>query len=143
MTQSIQKAIAEAGIGDRLVMPGYVARPELPLWYSGADLFVYPSTYEGFGYPVLEAMSAGTPVISSNTSSLPEIAGDAGLLVPPREEKQLAAAMASILTDGSLTANLREQGLKQADKFSWTESVRTCLNLYESLGSRVHSEVKQ
>lgn len=143
MTQSIQKAIADAGIGDRLIMPGYVARAELPLWYCGADLFVYPSTYEGFGFPVLEAMSAGTPVITSNASSLPEIASDAGLLVPPREVNQLAATMASILTDGSLAASLRARGLEQAAKFSWTESVRTCLNLYQSLGSHVQSEVKQ
>ena len=143
MTQSIQEAIAEAGIGDRLVMPGYVARTELPLWYSGADLFVYPSTYEGFGYPVLEAMSAGTPAITSNSSSLPEITGDAGLLVPPREENQLAAAMAEILTDGSLAASLRKRGLERSASFSWSKSVRTCLNLYQSLGSHVHSEAKQ
>lgn len=143
MTQPIEKAIAAAGIGERIIMPGYVARAELPLWYSGADLFVYPSTYEGFGYPVLEAMSSGTPVISSNTSSLPEIAGDAGVLVPPREEDRLTAAMARILTDKDLSESLRARGSEQAGKFSWTESVRTCLNLYQSLGSHVHSEVKQ
>ncbi len=143
MTQSIQEAIAEAGIGERLIMPGYVERAELPLWYSGADLFVYPSTYEGFGYPVLESMFAGTPVITSNSSSLPEIAGDAGLLVPPREESQLAAAMTNILTDGNLAASLRAQGLERSASFSWSKSVRTCLDLYQSLGSHVHSEVKQ
>lgn len=143
MTQSIQEAIAEAGIGERIIMPGYVPRAELPLWYSGADLFVYPSTYEGFGYPVLESMSAGTPVITTNTSSLPEIAGDAGVLVSPREISQLAAAIASILTDGNRAASLRARGLEQAGSFSWTESVRTCLNLYRSLGSHVQSEVKQ
>lgn len=138
MTQSIQGAIAESGIGERLIMPGYVAREELPLWYSGADLLVYPSTYEGFGYPVLEAMSSGTPVIASKTSSLPEIVGDAGVLVPPREESQLTAAMASILTDRNLAESLRTRGLSQAERFSWTESVRTCLSLYQSLGSGLH-----
>lgn len=134
MTQSIQDAIAEAGISDRLIMPGYVPRADLPLWYSGADLFVYPSTYEGFGYPVLEAMSSGTPVITSNTSSLPEIARDAGVLVPPRQEGQLAAAIASILSDDNLSDRLRARGLRQAGRFSWTHSVRTCLSLYQSLG---------
>ena len=136
MTQAIQTAIEETGIGDRVLMPGYVAREELPLWYSSADLFVYPSTYEGFGYPALEAMASGTPVIVSNTSSLPEVVGDAGMLVPPREVSQLAAAMASILTDSVLADKLRSRGLEQATKFNWTDSVRTCLSLYQSLGSQ-------
>ena len=135
MTQAIQQAIEDAGIGDRVLMPGYVAREELPLWYSSADLFVYPSTYEGFGYPALEAMASGTPVIASNTSSLPEVVGDAGMLVAPREVSRLATAMAGILTDSELADKLRSRGLKQAIKFNWVDSVHTCLDIYQSLGS--------
>ncbi|MYB75789.1 MAG: glycosyltransferase family 4 protein [Chloroflexi bacterium] len=140
MTQAIQQAIAEANVGERLLMPGYVARAELPLWYSSADVFVYPSTYEGFGYPVLEAMASGTPVITSNTSSMPEIASDAGVLVSPREESTLAAAMASILTDTALADSLRARGLEQASRFSWDKSVRTCMNLYQSLGTQAPTQ---
>ena len=143
MTQAIQQAIAEAGIGDRLLMPGYVAREELPMWYSSAELFAYPSSYEGFGYPVLEAMASGTPVIASNTSSLPEVVRDAGLLVPPRAENQLATAMASILTDSAFADALRERGLKQATCFSWSNSVRICLELYEALGPQAPPARKQ
>ncbi len=143
MTQAIQQAIAEAGIGDRLLMPGYVAREELPMWYSSAELLAYPSSYEGFGYPVLEAMASGTPVIASNTSSLPEVVRDAGVLVPPRAENQLATAMASILTDSAFADALRERGLKQATCFSWSNSVRICLELYEALGPQAPPARKQ
>ena len=140
MTQAIDEAMKDSAIHERIIMPGYVPREELPLWYSSADLLVYPSSYEGFGYPVLEAMASGTPVIASNASSLPEIVRDAGLLVPPRAEQQLASAMASVLTDNALADELRERGLKQAARFSWTDSVRVCLELYQSCGSQAPSK---
>lgn len=136
MTRAIQQAIAETEIGDRLLLPGYVPREELPLWYGGADLLAYPSSYEGFGYPALEAMACGTPVIASNTSSLPEIVQDAGLLVPPRAEQELAAAITRILSDTALAERLREQGLKQAANFSWSDSVQVCLHLYAAIGAK-------
>ncbi len=135
MTQPIGDAILAAGIGDRLLEPGYVAREELPMWYSCADLLVYPSSYEGFGYPLLEAMAAGTPVIASNTSSMPEVAGAAGLLVPPRSEQELACAVTQVLTDRALADSMRERGLTQAARFTWSDSVGVCLQLYEALGS--------
>ncbi len=135
MTQAIETAITESKIGDRLLMPGYVAREELPMWYSCADLLVYPSSYEGFGYPALEAMASGVPVIASNTSSLPEVVGDAGVLAPSRDQAQLAAAMSRVLTDDALAASLRERGIEQAGRFSWPDSVRVCLDVYRTLGS--------
>jgi glycosyltransferase involved in cell wall biosynthesis len=143
MTQRIQEAIVQAGIGDRLIMPGYVPREELPLWYSSADLLVYPSSYEGFGYPALEAMASGTPVVASNASSLPEVVGDAGLLVPPRKEDKLAAAIESVLTDQALADALSVQGLEQASRFSWSDSVNTCLELYRTLGTSAVLERNQ
>jgi len=81
--EEIFAAIAESGVAQEIILPGYVRRAELPFWYSAADAFVYPSLYEGFGLPVLEAMACGAPVITSNVSSLPELAGDAGVLVIP------------------------------------------------------------
>lgn len=142
MTQAIQDAIAESGVGDRLLMPGYVAREELPLWYSCADVLVYPTSYEGFGYPVLEAMASGTPVIASDTSSLPEVVGAAGVLVPPRAVDQLSSAMAQLLTDPGNSDAMRERGLKQAARFSWSDSVGTCIKLYQALGSQAPFESK-
>ena len=135
MTQAIETAIAESGIGKRLLMPGYVAREELPMWYCSADLLVYPSSYEGFGYPALEAMAAGVPVIAANTSSLPEVVGDAGVFVAPRAQDQLAAAMAHVLTDNVLAADLRGRGLEQAARFSWSDSVGVCLDVYRAVGT--------
>lgn len=140
MTQAIQEAIRESGVGDRLLMPGYVDRKELPLWYSSADLLVYPSSYEGFGYPALEAMASGTPVIASDASSLPEVVASAGVLIPPRAEDALAAALVQTLTDSAYADELRALGLRQAGRFSWSDSVSTCLRLYQELGSRVPSE---
>ena len=135
MTQAMRTAIAETALGDRLLMPGYVPREELPLWYCGADLLVYPSSYEGFGYPALEAMASGVPVVASDASSIPEVVGNAGVLVPPRAQERLAAAMTEILTDSVFAGDLRERGLRQAARFSWSDSVRVCLDLYRSLGA--------
>ncbi len=110
--------------------PGYVSEEELPLWYNSAECFVYPSVYEGFGLPPLEAMSCGCPVITSNTSSLPEVVGSAGLTVGPDDEAGLSAALARLLTDPAERASRKEQGLGQAQKFTWKETARRTLEVY-------------
>ena len=112
---------------------GRVPIQDLVGLYNAASLFVYPSLYEGFGLPVLEAMACGCPVITSATSSLPEVAGDAALLVDPYNVEKLAAAMAEILDNQALATTLRERGVKQAKLFSWERCAQETLAVYNQL----------
>ena len=130
-TEAIDAALAESPVRDRIRRIGYVKQEDLPYWYCAADLVVYPSSYEGFGIPVLEAMASGTPVITSNRSSLPEVAGDAALTVDPRDIPQLAAAMTMVLASPERRATMRERGLAQARRFDWTVAAEQCLNVYQ------------
>lgn len=119
-------------LSDRVLFPGFVPTAELPWWYRAAALFVYPSLFEGFGLPVLEAMACGTPVITSNVSSLPEVAGNAALLVPPEDVVALAAAMARAWDDQALAAEMRRAGLEQAGRFSWQRTARETIAVYRA-----------
>jgi glycosyltransferase involved in cell wall biosynthesis len=107
------------GVRSRVEFTGVVAEEKLPSLYRGAEALVFPSLYEGFGLPVVEAMACGTPVVTSNTTALPEVAGDAALLVDPTSTEQIAAAIEQILSDGCLRRMLREKGLRRALDFSW------------------------
>lgn len=120
----------ELDLLDEVLFPGYIARDELPLWYNAADLFVYPSLYEGFGLPPLEAMACGTPVVVSDTSSLPEVVGDAGILVDPTSAEELAQAMERVLTDIELRDLLRARGLERARTFTWQRTARDTVSVY-------------
>jgi glycosyltransferase involved in cell wall biosynthesis len=102
---------------------------------NGAAVFVYPSFYEGFGLPPLEAMACGTPVISTNVSSIPEVVGDAGILVSPTDVEELSDAMLRVLDNETLKAQLSEKGLKQASKFSWRATAEKTVELYNEVGS--------
>ena len=113
-----------------VILPGYVPPEDLPALYRGAAVFVYPSLYEGFGLPVLEAMACGTPVICSNTSSLPEVAGDAALMVDPYDVNALARALRQILADQQLVSVLRQRGYQRMQRFSYADTART---LYRAL----------
>jgi glycosyltransferase involved in cell wall biosynthesis len=104
---------------------------ELPLWYNAAELFVYPSRFEGFGLPVLEAMACGTPVITTNVASLPEVAGDAALLVSPDDETQLVEAMRRALGDKSLRQEMVAKGLAQSAEYTWARTAHQTLETYE------------
>jgi glycosyltransferase involved in cell wall biosynthesis len=123
-------AVESLGLTGDIIFPGYVEQEELPLWYNAADLFVYPSRFEGFGLPVLEAMACGVPVVTTNASSLPEVAGDAALLVAPDDEGQLVEAMRCGLSDQTLRQEIRAKGLAQAARFSWEYTARRTLNSY-------------
>jgi glycosyltransferase involved in cell wall biosynthesis len=115
---------------------GYVEDEHLPELYRSALLFVYPSLYEGFGLPVLEAMACGTPVITSNRASLPEVAGNAALLVDPTRSEALAAAMLSIIGDGDLRQALRAKGLARARTFTWDAVAQQTIAIYRAVGER-------
>ncbi len=128
-----RRRAAELGLGNRVRFLGDVAEADLPALYSGALAFVFPSLAEGFGLPVLEAMACGTPVVCSNLSSLPEVVGDAALLVNPYDVVALAAAICRLLADESLRQEMRAKGLAQAAKFSWERTARETLAAYRRL----------
>jgi glycosyltransferase involved in cell wall biosynthesis len=127
-------AAAASPVSQRIHLPGFVADEDLPALYSLADLFAFPSHYEGFGIPVLEAMACATPVVCADNSSLPEVAGDAALLVPAADSQALADALHRLLIDTSLRENLVGQGLEQVRKFTWEAAARRLLTVYEALG---------
>ncbi len=126
-----REAVARLGVEERVIFLGEVADGDLPALYSGATLFVFPSLYEGFGLPVLEAMACGTPMVCSKASSLPEIVGSAALMVDPFDTASLAEAMGRALGDGSLRATMREKGLERAAGFTWERTARETLSIYE------------
>jgi glycosyltransferase involved in cell wall biosynthesis len=143
--QEIFARVAALGLTDRVSFPGFVPAEELPWWYRGAELFVYPSLFEGFGLPVLEAMACGTPTITSLASSLPEVAGDGAILVDPEDVEQLAEAMRRVLTSPDLAGQLRARGLLQASRFPWEQTAAATREVYRSVlasrnGEVVHEE---
>ncbi len=129
--EDLFRTVKELGLHDRVIFTGYVPETDLGLLYSAADVFVYPSIYEGFGLPVLEAMACGTPVVTSNISAMPEIVGDAGLLVDPRNVDALADAIQRIVTDRALHTALSALGLARSKFFSWERVARETLAVYE------------
>ena len=124
--------VEELALGGQVMFPGYIPVSELPLWYNAAELFVYPSLYEGFGLPPLEAMACGTPVVTANTSSLPEVVGQAGLTVDPLDVEGLAEAMRRALDDAALRQEMRGRGLQRASGFSWTKTAQETVQVYRS-----------
>jgi glycosyltransferase involved in cell wall biosynthesis len=127
LSAPIERRAAELGLAERVVFAGYVPDAELPGLLRGALAFVFPSLYEGFGMPVLEAMAAGVPVLTSSTSALPEVAGDAALLVDPCDTAAIAGGMARLAGDASLRADLRARGLARAAEFTWERCARETL----------------
>ncbi len=125
-----KELLRKLGLGDRVIFTGYAPAGELPALYAGAKLFVFPTFYEGFGIPVLEAMLAGTPVICSNTSSLPEVAGAAALYFDPNDTKALELALRRTLQDEPLRTRLAEAGREQAAQFSWERTAELTLAAY-------------
>jgi len=128
------RAQAEAlGLGRRVLFLGEIAEADLPALYSGGVLFVFPSLYEGFGLPVLEAMACGTPVVCSNRSSLPEVVGNAAVTFDPLSVDDMANAIGRVLADADLRAELRERGRAQAARFTWERTARETLKAYRAL----------
>jgi glycosyltransferase involved in cell wall biosynthesis len=121
--------------GNNIMVIGPVEYEELPVIYKLADAFLFPSLYEGFGLPVLEAMASGIPVITSNTSSLPEVAGDAALLVNPLCVDEIAEALTRVIEDNELRLTLIAKGIERAGKFSWEDTAYKTLKLFSEVGS--------
>ncbi len=132
---AVYETIQQLGLASSVVLAGHVPDDHIPGLYTHASALIMPSLYEGFGFPVLEAMSSGTPVIASNTSSLPEVAGDAALLVPPLDERALADAIANVLASSTTADELRSKGLQRARQFSWERTANKTLEVYRSVAS--------
>ena len=130
------RAIEEYGLGDLTVLTGYVAEADLPALYTGALCFVYPSYFEGFGLPPLEAMQCGAPVIAGNRTSLPEVVGEAGLLIDPFDKDALTAAIARMIDDANLRARLSVKGRARALHFSWRKTARLTLQAYNRVAGK-------
>lgn len=120
-------------LAEQVTLLGPFPDPDLPALYAAADVLAFPSLYEGFGLPVLEAMACGTPVVAGNTSSFPEVAGDAGLLVAPEDVQALTEAVARALADADLRAEMRDKGLAQAARFTWERAAQQTLDLYRAV----------
>ncbi len=129
-------ALIESQASDQIRRIGYVDEQDLPALYSAAAAFVYPSLYEGFGLPILEAMSCGAPVITSNTSSMPEISGDAALLFNPTDVGQLTTLLLEVIGNDSLRKELSRKGIDRAREFRWEKTARATLKIYEDLYSK-------
>ena len=125
----MRKLVAELGVEECVLLPGYVPEEHLPALYREATVFLFPSYYEGFGLPVLEAMACGTPVVCSNTSSLPEVAGDAAVLLDPKDVAGMTRAVQEILTDSALRDRLRAAGLARAREFKPERSAERILRV--------------
>lgn len=131
--EKILKEIGDEKLIDRIVLTGYVKNTDLPAIYCQSDLFLYPSLRESFGIPMLEAMACGVPVITSNTSSMPEVAGNAALITDPFKSGEITAAMQKICYDSDIRETLIQAGFQQAAKFSWKAMAQDVLKIYQEV----------
>lgn len=127
------ETVRSLGLEEVVCLPGFIDDDDLPAVYRGAELVAFPSLYEGFGLPLVEAMACGVPVVTSNTSAMPEVAGGAALLVDPRNPEEIAVAIGRLLRDDALRQSLRVNGIARAGQFSWETAARQTLDAYASL----------
>jgi len=121
---------------NRISITGYLPQRDLIALYAGASLFVYPSLYEGFGMPLLEAMASGVPIVASGTSSIPEVVGDAGILVDPLSISEMSQAILKLLNDNSLRSSFSQKGIQRAKQFTWERAARETLEIYREIIGR-------
>lgn len=133
MCEPVYRAARHARARERIMMTGHLHDNELPDFYSFCEVFAFPSLYEGFGMPPLEAMACGAPVVTSKTSSLPGVVGDAAVMIDPESERDLAAALRRVLRDAALRDDLRHRGIKRAAMFSWDATAAETLKLYKQI----------
>lgn len=130
LTGELKATLDELRLGDRIRLTGFVTDEELGGWYSAADLFAFPSHYEGFGLPVVEAQRCGAPVLSSNTSAFPGVVGEAGVMLPPTDQDAWAEMLRALLQDDARRNDLRARGLVNAERYSWEATARATLAIY-------------
>jgi glycosyltransferase involved in cell wall biosynthesis len=135
-SQTLLKLTTELGIDSHVIFTGFVPEDHLPIFYNGCDAFVYPSFYEGFGLPPLEAMSCGAPVIASNLTSIPEVIGDAGILINPYDISEISFAIGNLLSNENLRKELSIKGLNRSSEFSWQNTAHNTLKVYEDVYNR-------
>jgi glycosyltransferase involved in cell wall biosynthesis len=128
--------VRELDMGDRIIFTGQIREQDKAPLYSGATVFAFPSLYEGFGMPVLEAMACGAPVITSRVSALPEVVGDAGVLVDPYSEPAISEAMGELLTSPKKRADLSTRGRARSRDFSWRQVAEQTVQVYEQVGGQ-------
>lgn len=131
--ENLIKISSNSKISSKIIFTDYVQEEDLPLFYNSCETFVYPSIYEGFGLPPLEAMSCGVPVITSNTSSIPEVTEDGALLLNPFDTDILTKTLYNILTNETLRADLSQKGFKRSLEFSWVKTSKETLKVYEKI----------
>jgi glycosyltransferase involved in cell wall biosynthesis len=125
-----RRMAGELGIEEFIITPGWIAEEDRPLLYAAATVFVYPSRYEGFGLPVLEAMACGVPVVTTNAASIPELAGPAAFQLDPRDTKHMAAPIIRLCTEEESRDEMIERGFSQVEKFSWPKTAQETLQAY-------------
>lgn len=131
--ENLIKLVKDLGLAKEVIFTGFVDKKELPKIYNAVDLFVYPCLYAGFGIPPLEAMACGTPVITSNLTSLPEVVGNAGIMINPYNKEQMVEAMFKVLTNEELKKDLIVKGLQRAKMFSWEKAAEQTLDIYRRI----------
>ncbi|MGC1122574.1 MAG: glycosyltransferase family 1 protein [Candidatus Methanofastidiosia archaeon] len=129
----VRELIRDLGVGDRVVCTGFVEVPDLVALYNTAALFAFPSLHESFGMPIVEAMACGCPVLTSSVFAMPEVAGDAAVLVNPYSVNEIAAGMKQMLTDSSLRKDLKKKGFRRAEKFTWEKNAESHARVYEEI----------
>jgi glycosyltransferase involved in cell wall biosynthesis len=137
MVENIIRQTRLFNISDKVHFTGYIEQNDLPVIYNLADVFIYPSIYEGFGLPVLEALACGTPVISSNVSSMPEIVGDAGVLIAPNNSQALAQSLLELINDPVARQRLSIKGRERAATFSWESTAEKTIAVYRHVLSTI------
>ena len=137
MMDKLSGVVERLGLASRVIFTGFILEEEKPVLLSLCTIFVYPSLYEGFGLPVLEALACGAPTITSNTSSLPEVAGAAAILIDPTDTAAMTAAMQRLLDDETLREEVRARGLEQASKFTWGKTASLTANVYRTISGEL------
>jgi glycosyltransferase involved in cell wall biosynthesis len=131
--ETIIQLINDLELRNDIIFAGYLPEEDMPKWYNAADILVYPCDYAGFGLPPLEAMACGTPVITSNTTSLPEVVGDAGIMIDPQDFELMADKMYDVLTNNKLKDKMINNGLKRSKLFKWDDSAKKTLEIYKTM----------